>query len=353
MAAGGFREFIPGEILDEEKINDFLMQGVLVFADATARDAAITAPVEGQFVFLKDTDVTQFFDGTDFVVLESGPPEFDFLVIAGGGSGGSSAHSSGGGGAGGYRNSDGTSGGLAAAENFVFLIKETNHLVTVGAGGAGGTSTSSNGSNSDFASIVSNGGDRGGAVPLTLSPNVGGSGAGAIGFDINRTGGNGSPRQGFNGGNGVGSVVSGDVTAGGGGGGAGAVGANGTSVAGGNGGAGLASTITGSSVTRGGGGGGGKRNTGSAGSGGIGGGGNGGLTAAGSNGIVNTGGGGGGAGGLDPTVRIGGNGGSGIVIIKYPDTLTLTIGGGLTSSTATAGGFKTTTFTAGTDVISF
>jgi hypothetical protein len=49
----------------------------------------------------------------------------------------------------------------------------------------------------------------------------------------------------------------------------------------------------------------------------------------------------------------GGNGGSGIVILKYPDTITLTIGGGLTSSTSTAGGFKITSFTAGTDVISF
>jgi altronate dehydratase len=46
----------------------------------------------------------------------------------------------------------------------------------------------------------------------------------------------------------------------------------------------------------------------------------------------------------------GGNGGSGIVIIKYPDTLTISNpGGGLTSSTpAAAGGFKVTTFTAGT-----
>jgi hypothetical protein len=42
-----------------------------------------------------------------------------------------------------------------------------------------------------------------------------------------------------------------------------------------------------------------------------------------------------------------------VVIIKYPDTITLTIGAGLTSSTASAGGFKTTTFTAGTDTVSF
>jgi hypothetical protein len=39
------------------------------------------------------------------------------------------------------------------------------------------------------------------------------------------------------------------------------------------------------------------------------------------------------------------------VVVKYPDTITLTIGAGLTSSTTTAGGFKTTTFTAGTDTV--
>jgi hypothetical protein len=43
-----------------------------------------------------------------------------------------------------------------------------------------------------------------------------------------------------------------------------------------------------------------------------------------------------------------------VVIIKYPDTLTITVGAGLTATTAAAsGGFKVTTFTAGTDTISF
>jgi hypothetical protein len=41
------------------------------------------------------------------------------------------------------------------------------------------------------------------------------------------------------------------------------------------------------------------------------------------------------------------------VIIKYPDTVTISVGGGLTSSTSTSGGFSITTFTAGTDTISF
>jgi hypothetical protein len=41
------------------------------------------------------------------------------------------------------------------------------------------------------------------------------------------------------------------------------------------------------------------------------------------------------------------------VIVKYPDTVSLTIGVGLTSSTTTSGGFKVTTFTAGTDSVVF
>jgi hypothetical protein len=51
----------------------------------------------------------------------------------------------------------------------------------------------------------------------------------------------------------------------------------------------------------------------------------------------------------NPDYKAGGSGGSGIVIFKYADTLTITIGAGLTGSTASAsGGFKVTTITAGT-----
>jgi hypothetical protein len=65
-------------------------------------------------------------------------------------------------------------------------------------------------------------------------------------------------------------------------------------------------------------------------------------------------GGGGGAGQSGVGNSTGSNGGSGIVIIKYPDSYTITIGAGLTGTTpAAAGGFKVTTFTAGTDTISF
>jgi hypothetical protein len=48
-----------------------------------------------------------------------------------------------------------------------------------------------------------------------------------------------------------------------------------------------------------------------------------------------------------------GAGGSGVVILKYADTRTITIGAGLTGSTATSGSFKVTTITAGTGSVSF
>jgi hypothetical protein len=71
---------------------------------------------------------------------------------------------------------------------------------------------------------------------------------------------------------------------------------------------------------------------------------------AGVNGTVNRGGGGGG--GLD--LAIGGNGGSGQVVLRYLTADgTITIGAGLTGSTATDGSYKVTTITAGTGNVSW
>ena len=71
MAAGGFKTFTTGEVLTSADTNNFLMQGVLVFDDATARDAAITAPVEGQFAYLKDTNVTTYYTGSAWANLDT------------------------------------------------------------------------------------------------------------------------------------------------------------------------------------------------------------------------------------------------------------------------------------------
>jgi hypothetical protein len=66
---------------------------------------------------------------------------------------------------------------------------------------------------------------------------------------------------------------------------------------------------------------------------------------------VNTGGGGGG--GRENPATAGAAGGSGVVILRYPSAFTITIGAGLTGSTATDGGSKVTTITAGTGNVSW
>jgi hypothetical protein len=68
MAAGlGFKTFQTGEVLTAADTNGYLMQGVLVFANAAARDAAITSPEEGQCCYLKDTDAVLTYSGTAWV----------------------------------------------------------------------------------------------------------------------------------------------------------------------------------------------------------------------------------------------------------------------------------------------
>ena len=68
MAAGlGFKTFTTGEVLTSADTNGYLMQGVLVFADAAARDAAITSPQEGQFAFTKDDNSLFYYSGAAWV----------------------------------------------------------------------------------------------------------------------------------------------------------------------------------------------------------------------------------------------------------------------------------------------
>ena len=68
MAAGlGFKTFTTGEVLSASDVNGYLMQGVLVFASAAARNAAITSPQEGQFAYTKDTNGLWYYDGAAWV----------------------------------------------------------------------------------------------------------------------------------------------------------------------------------------------------------------------------------------------------------------------------------------------
>ena len=70
MAAGlGFKTFTSGEVLTAADVNGYLMQGVLVFASAAARTSAIASPQEGQVSFLKDTNSTEYYDGSAWQVV--------------------------------------------------------------------------------------------------------------------------------------------------------------------------------------------------------------------------------------------------------------------------------------------
>ena len=242
----------------------------------------------------------------------------NFLVVGGGGGGGANDNTQpGGGGAGGFRTSFGASGGGASAESALSVLTGESYTVTIGAPGQGGiaqtTTWSTEGGNSVLSTITSIGGGRGSTGTSTgwQPATVGGSGGGGSGGST--SGAAGTADQGFAGGDSNGPT-------GGGGGGAGAAGSIGT------GGTGQASSITGTSVTYARGGDGGS---------------------AGTSVSANTGD-GGYAG--DP----GSAGGSGVVIIKYPDTISVSVGAGLTSSTASpSGGFIVTSILSGSGTISF
>jgi hypothetical protein len=81
MAAGlGFKTFTTGEVLTAADVNGYLMQGILVFANAAARTSAITAPQEGQYSFLKDTNALEYYDGAAWV----GAPVGDITAVTAG-----------------------------------------------------------------------------------------------------------------------------------------------------------------------------------------------------------------------------------------------------------------------------
>lgn len=73
MALSGFKDFATGAILTEDDLDEFLMQGVLVFANSTARDTALgtTAGVgglqHGRVCYLTGTNVLQYYNNTTWV----------------------------------------------------------------------------------------------------------------------------------------------------------------------------------------------------------------------------------------------------------------------------------------------
>jgi hypothetical protein len=363
------------EIVFQDYTGTFNTNSIVFSANGSEKIQGINANkqcnIDNSTVRLIYQDATEGWTADNLIGL---PFNTQYLVIAGGG-GASGGHQSGGGGAGGYRNSyaSETSGGGGSTETPLGITPGVSYTVTVGAGGAGslfGAAVQSgnvnkggNGNNSVFGSITSIGGGGSSSYYHQPVPNnagkSGGSGGGAgalTGSVPATTRAAGTANQGYAGGgaNGYGAPY-----AGAGGGGAGAVGsdASGSGMVG-NGGVGLSSSITGTAVFRGGGGGGAPWDSSNVGNANQGQGGNGGggdsdtRYTSGTNqpGTANTGGGGGGAAWHSVA---GGAGGSGVVILRYPNTKTISIGSGLTGTTTTVGSDKVTTFTAGDGTITF
>ena len=62
----GYRIFNTGDVLTAAQVQYYLQnQTIMFFANAAARDAALTAPIvaEGMFAYLADTNTTVYYDG--------------------------------------------------------------------------------------------------------------------------------------------------------------------------------------------------------------------------------------------------------------------------------------------------
>ena len=326
----------------------------------TQRDALTS--VAGDMIFNTTTSKAQVYNGSSWSDLGGiAGEEIEFLVVGGGGRGGrgkDAYRAGGGGGAGGYVTSvtgDSTPNGDPVHSNQI-IQTGTNYNVTVGAG-TGSYSTRGGDSNFHQNYAIGGGGSWGYQHVGAGGGSGGGNGDSYINDHIESQGNRSNGASGSSttlrrmGGGGAGESGGTDGT--------------------GTGGDGLITTIiTSTEATTysvgqvdgtdvyfaGGGSGGGAQSSGGNIVGGLGGGGTG-VTGNGSNGTagtVNTGGGGGGAGNNGgATTGNGGSGGSGVVILRYPSSLSITVGAGLTSSTFTQGSNSVTIFTAGTDNISW
>lgn len=313
---------------------------------------------------------TGIFSLNDIALLklesDFSPSAFDCdFVIAGGGGGAPNGQRTGGGGGAGVLASTGQNGGLATLDSALRLSTGVNYTATIGAGGSYVGQASNfhtktafgGGSGSSGGTWVGSGATGGGSASQFTYAIRGLSGTNYVQSALRLLALGSESKQGFHG-NKTGYE---SYSHGGGGGGAGAGG--GTT---GDGSYGVYSTIlnsteastlgvghwTSNALYFGGGGAGGRNSDGYRHPGGRGGGGRGANNSGGNlTGTVNTGGGGGGSG-----YNHGGKaGGSGAIVLKYPDTFTITASAGLTIATdnTRGDGFKRTAIKSGTGTVSF
>ena len=71
----GYKTFNTGDVLTAAQVQYYLQnQSIMYFADDVARDAALTAGIrqEGMFVYLADTNTTMYYDGTTWQSFGTG-----------------------------------------------------------------------------------------------------------------------------------------------------------------------------------------------------------------------------------------------------------------------------------------
>jgi|TARA_B100001094_G_scaffold6130_1_gene5428 hypothetical protein len=300
----------------------------------TSQINALTGMSAGDTVYDSDLGTIKIYNGSSWAGMSGSTFNFnaDFLLVAGGGGGGGSSSDGVAGGGG------GGAGGIL--EGLSYLVNSgTSYNCSVGGGGSGGSqgSAGAKGTDTSFNGFTADGGGAGrDADDSNTTISSGGSAGGASGSN---GGAAGTATQtdrsvssytwsGF--GNAGGSKNDGNAGnfAGGGGGGAGGAASGRTR------GVGRANNISGTSVTYAEGGyGQGTSN----------------FINAGVSGTTNRGNGGNGA---NNGSNSGGGGGSGVIIIKYPDSYTISLTG-IQGTTSNSGGYNITTLTSGTGSVSW
>lgn len=79
----GFKDFASGAILTAGDVDNYLMrQSVMTFADASARDTALSAVLdEGMVAYLKDTDSVTVYDGSAWNAIGGGGGGGGLVVV--------------------------------------------------------------------------------------------------------------------------------------------------------------------------------------------------------------------------------------------------------------------------------